>query len=295
VWVVGRTECNGPADFAAVNRFQDQLAVTPLSGWGKPAPPVTGAKDPSVDDITPPMRQVEAMTPVTFFAYAAELLKTHRPHFNDYPILARMERIGMVPGREFDLASAEPVVVAALEKAMPDARARIGERQKTLGWQRNGWVMNTETMGAYGVDYLKRATIAMVGLGANLPEDAIYPMTMVDGDGRPLTGANRYRLHFDKDELPPARAFWSVTLYDNDGFPVPNPLNRCAIGDRDPLRYGADGSLDLHIQHDSPGADQESNWLPAPAGPFNLTMRLYYTTLAILDGSWGPPAVHRLT
>lgn len=148
--------------------------------------------------------------------------------------------------------------------------------------------MNTETMGTWGTDYLKRATIAMVGLGANLPEDAVYPMALIDADGQPLTGAHRYRLHFDRDELPPARAFWS-TLYNDEGFPVGNPLNRCAVGDRDPLTYNADGSLDLHVQHDSPGADKESNWLPGPGGPFTLTMRLYYPTPAILDGTWAPP------
>lgn len=234
------------------------------------------------------------MTPAAFFAYAAALLKTHRPHFNDYPILARMERIGLVPGQNFDLQATEPAVSAALDKAVPDARTRIRERQKTLGWQRNGWVMNTETMGTYGTDYLKRATIALVGLGANLPEDAIYPMTLVDADGQPLTGANRYRLHFDKDQLPPARTFWSATLYDNEGFQVANPLNRFAVGDRDPLTYNGDGSLDLHVQHDYPGADEESNWLPAPGGPFNLTMRLYYTKPPALDGTWAPPPVQRV-
>ncbi len=294
VWVIGRTQCNGPADFAAVHQFQDQLRLTPLSSWRKTAPPVTGTKDPTVDDSTPPLRQVDAMTPVAFFVYAAELLKTHRPHFNDYPVLARMERIGLTPGQDFDLKAAEPVVTAALEKAVPDARARILERQKTLGWQRNGWVMNTETMGTYGTDYLKRATVGLVGLGANLPEDAIYSLTSVDADGQPLTGANRYRLHFDQDALPLARAFWSVTLYDNEGFPVANPLNRFALGDRDPLTYNADGSLDLYVQHDSSGTDQESNWLPAPAGTFNLTMRLYFPKPTALDGTWAPPAVQRV-
>ncbi|MGE5763452.1 MAG: DUF1254 domain-containing protein [Mycobacterium leprae] len=294
VWVVGRTQCNGPADFAAVNRFQDELTVTPLSSWGKPVPAVAGVTDPTVDDATPPVRQVDALTASDFFAYATKLLKTYPPHFNDYPVLARMERIGLVPGQDFDPQAAEPVVGAALGRAVSHARTRISERQKTLGWQRNGWLMNSETMGTYGTDYLKRATIALVGLGANLPEDAIYPMTSIDADGQPLTGANPYRLHFGKDQLPPARAFWSVTLYDNEGFPVPNPMNRCAIGDRDPLNYNPDGSLDLHVRHNSPGADQESNWLPAPAGPFNLTMRLYYTKPTALDGTWAPPAVDRV-
>ena len=134
----------------------------------------------------------------------------------------------------------------------------------TLARVVNGWQMNTDTMGVYGTFYLKRAIVALVGLGANLPEDAVYPINLGDAEGRPLTGANRYVLHFPKTEIPPVGAFWSVTLYDKDGFPTTNALNRNAIGDRDELKYNADGSLDLYLQHDSPGKDQESNWLPAP-------------------------------
>jgi hypothetical protein len=158
----------------------------------------------------------------------------------------------------------------------------------------NGWQMNTDTMGVYGNYYLKRAIVAQMGLGANLPEDAIYPMNIGDADGKPLTGANKYVLHFAKDEIPPAKAFWSVTLYDKDGFPTSNDMERNAIGDRDALKYNADGSLDLYFQHGSPGAVNESNWLPAPADTFNLLMRVYSPKGNVLDGTWAPPAVSRL-
>jgi|SRR5271166_2440963 len=155
----------------------------------------------------------------------------------------------------------------------------------------NGWSMNTDTMGVYGNYYLKRAIVAQWGLGANVPEDAIYPLNLFDEAGKPLDGANKYILHFEKGATPPVDAFWSVTLYDADGFQVANPLNRFALSSWMPLKSNADGSLDLYFQNESPGADQETNWLPAPKGPFNLTMRLYAPKTEALVGKWNPPPV----
>ena len=150
-------------------------------------------------------------------------------------------------------------------------------------------------MGVYGNFYLKRAIVAMVGLGANQPEDAIYPMNICDADGDVMTGNKRYVLHFNKEEIPPADAFWSLTMYDAEGFQVANQLNRFAIGDRDDLKYNADGSLDLFIQHDSPGKDRESNWLPAPAnGDLGITLRLYAPKASVINGEWVPPAVRKV-
>ena len=154
--------------------------------------------------------------------------------------------------------------------------------------------MNTDTMGVYGNYYLKRAIVSQLGLGANLPEDAIYPLNLGDESGKPLDGASKYTLHFEKGETPPASAFWSLTLYDPEGFQVANSLNRFAISSWMPLKYNGDGSLDLFIQKDSPGADRESNWLPAPGGPFNLTMRLYAPKAEALVGKWNPPAITRV-
>jgi hypothetical protein len=157
-----------------------------------------------------------------------------------------------------------------------------------------GGVVGTDTMGVYGNYYLKRAIVASIGLGANLPEDAVYPLNIGDADGQPLTEANQYVLHIAMDEIPPAKAFWSVTLYDEDGFPYPNDLNSNAIGDRDALKFNAYGSLDLYVQHTSPGAETESNWLPAPPAAFNLTMRVYSPKAEVLDGRWVPPAINRV-
>jgi hypothetical protein len=164
----------------------------------------------------------------------------------------------------------------------------------TLARVVNGWQMNTDTMGVYGDFYLKRAIIAMAALGANQPDDAIYPLCVTDADAKPLDGAHKYVLHFRKEDLPPVDAFWSVTMYDEKGFPVANSINRFAMGDRDDLKYNADGSLDLYLQNESPGADKESNWLPSPpAGTLGVTMRLYEPKAQALDGRWNPPAVKR--
>ncbi len=146
-------------------------------------------------------------------------------------------------------------------------------------------------MGVYGNYYLKRAIIAQLGLGANLPEDAIYPMNLVDESGKPLDGANKYTIHFDKATIPPANAFWSITLYDQEGFQVANSLNRFAVSSWMPFQYSPDGSLDLYFQNESPGADKEANWLPAPRGSFNLCMRLYAPKSEALTGKWNPPPV----
>jgi len=294
VWIIGRTQTNGPQDYEAVHRVQAGYTVTPLSRLGLPARPVRARIDPGVDMKAPPMVQVDTMDATTFFAAAAELLKVNPPHITDQPILARMRRVGIVPGKSFDLKAATAAVKRALNRAAPEALSAMQAKIPTLARVVNGWQMNTDTMGVYGNYYLKRAIVAMIGLGANLPEDAVYPLNIGDAEGRPLHGANKYVLHFGKGETPPAKAFWSVTLYDEHGFPTANALKRCAIGDRDALRYNADGSLDLYIQHASPGAAKESNWLPAPADAFNLTMRIYSPDARVTGGRWAPPAVKRV-
>jgi len=226
-----------------------------------------------------------------FFAYAAELLKLQPPHITDQPIIARLKRIGFEVGKSFDIDKADPAVKKALETAPEDAHKLMAWKMPTLARVANYWSMNTDTMGVYGNYYLKRAIVTQVGLGANLPQDAIYPLNLGDETGKPLDGANKYTLHFDKGETPPASAFWSVTLYDPEGFQVGNPLNRFAVSSWMPFKYNADGSLDLYFQNESPGKDKEANWLPAPKGPFNLTMRLYAPKSEALTGKWNPPPV----
>jgi hypothetical protein len=290
-WMIGRTKTDGPADYPAVNKFQAGLVVTPLSQWGKAAKPTAGKVDPAVDMKTPPKEQVDTMAAGPYFAYAAELLKLHPPHDTDQPILSQLRKLGFEAGKSFDLAKADPAVRDALARVPAEAQKLMAWKTPSLARVANGWGMNTDTMGVYGNYYLKRAIVAQVGLGANLPEDAIYPLNLGDAEGKPLDGANKYVLHFDKANLPPVDAFWSVTLYDMDGFQVPNALNRFAVSSWMKFKYNADGSLDLYFQNESPGKDKEANWLPTPKGPFNLTMRLYAPKSDALTGKWNPPAV----
>lgn len=294
VWIVGRTQTNGSKDYEAVHKVQAGYTITPLSQWGKAPEPVKPSIDPAVDMKTAPMIQVAGMSAVDYFGYAAELLKVNPPHITDQPIIARMRRIGIEPGKSFDVNTADVAVKRALERAASDALKAMKQKIPTLARVVNGWQMNTDTMGVYGNYYLKRSIVALVGLGANLPEDAVYPLNLGDADGKPLTGLNKYALHFAKSEIPPVEAFWSITLYDKDGFPTANPINRNAIGDRDELKFNADGSLDLYFQNESPGKEREANWLPAPTDAFNLTMRLYAPKFEVLDGRWAPAPIRKV-
>jgi hypothetical protein len=235
---------------------------------------------------------VFALDAAGFFGEAMELLREIPTHAADGPILERMARIGLVPGEPFDLAAAPVATVEALEAAVPAGIAKITERQRTLVHPTEGWMAVTENIGSWGVNYLRRACIDLIGLGANLPEDAVYPVSYVDVDGQPYDGSSAYVLHFDADALPPAKAFWSLTMYEEDGFQVPNSLDRFAIGDRDDLRFNDDGSLDIQIAASEP-AEGSANWLPAPSGSFNLCLRLYYPEAGVLDGSWAPPGVRK--
>jgi hypothetical protein len=293
VWIIGRTKTDGPADYAAVNKIQAGFKVTPLSEWGKTPKAIEAKIDPSIDMKTPPKLQVDTMPAGKYFAYAAELMKMSPPHLTDEPIIAQMRRIGLEPGKSFDFERASPAVKKAIEAAPNVAQKLMQWKVPTVARVANNWSMNTDTMGVYGNYYLKRAIVTQLGLGANVPEDAIYPLNLGDDTGRPLDGANKYVIRFEKDATPPVDAFWSITLYDSDGFQVSNSLNRFAVSSWMPFKTNADGSLELYFQNASPGADKEANWLPAPKGPFNLTMRLYAPKSEALTGAWDPPPVKR--
>lgn len=298
IWIMGRVQTNGPSDYTNVHKIQDGLKLTPLDRWGKNyAPPATSPVDASVDTKTPPLAQVEKMTGVEFFKRFAELMKKYPPHANDYPMLFRMRALGLEPGQSWDSSKLDAKTTALINDSAKEAMAGIVAFLKRggEGTHVNGWNIATDNMGTYGTSYLQRALVALAGLGANLPADAVYPAAFVDSEGKPLSGANKYVLHFNKDQLPPVNAFWSLTMYDEQGFQVTNPINRFAIGDRDKLKFNDDGSLDIYMQAESPGADKESNWLPSPAsGAIQPTLRLYSPGAAVMNGTWVPPGIKRV-
>jgi hypothetical protein len=295
VGIGGRTQTNGVADYDNVHRIQAGYKLTPLSAWGKgDYSPPKNQVDPSIDMKTPPPVQVANMDAATYFARFAELLKDNPPGPFDYPMIHRLERVGFKAGQGFDLNTAPANIKQAFERGTKDGKVLVAKLAKEAGGEGGkGWVYTVRS-GVYGVDYPYRAAIALCCLGENLPQDAVYPSLSVDRDGQPLDGNGKYVLHFDKGKFPPVDAFWSVTAYDTDGYFIPNALNRLALGDRDKLVTGVDGSLDLYIQADSPGGDKEANWLPVAKRPFTLLMRLYWPKPEFFAGSWTPPPVQKI-
>jgi hypothetical protein len=299
VWLLGRIYCTGtPEDYAAVHKLQDECKLVPLSAYGKPYTPPAGKVDPSIDMKTAVREQVNAMDAAAYFKLFAELLKTNPPGAEDAPMVAKLAKIGVVPGQDFDAAKLEPAVAKGLAGAPKPAQDLI------MGWLKagiaagdlkleNGWLLTTKT-GLYGTSYLQRALITAIGLGANRPQDAIYPTSEGPDVVKKYSGARKYVMRFEKGHLPPVDGFWSLTMYDADYFFAANPLNRYTLSQRNKLKVNPDGSVDLLIQNESPGKDKESNWLPAPKGDFILMMRLYWPKEkppSILDGTWKIPEV----
>ena len=297
VWVLGRTYCTGtPEDYKEVHAFQDRLSLVPLSAYGKSYTPPPGRVDPNIDMKTAVRDQVSALDVDAYFKLMTDLMKNNPPASADAPILARMSRIGIVPGEAFDITKLEPATAAALQQVPKLAVQRIMASFASIGTLVNGWGIMLKA-GVYGTDYLDRAFLTGIGLGANRPEDAVYPTSLTTADGKPYDGTNKYVMHFDKGELPPVRGFWSLTMYDAKFFFVENPLNRYTLSQRNKLKFNTDGSVDLYLQAANPGPDKESNWLPAPEGRFIPMLRLYWpkeTAPSILNGTWKPPAVQQV-
>jgi len=296
LWVIGRTYSAGKSDYEAVHAIQQQYQLAPLSKWGKSnGPQGDGVPAPApIDRGIPPVVQVDKLGATAFFDRLARMMEANPPAGDDDPILDRLALLGILPGEPFDLGRLPASIADAVEAGVAAARARLhGTTMAALAKAVNGWRIQLD-LGRYATNYEHRAQVALMALGANLAEDAVYPATDVDASGHPLTGANRYLLRFPPGTLPPAKAFWSVTLYGADHFLAANPLGRYALGDRDPMRADPDGTLEMYIQRDDPGPERRANWLPAPAGAFNLIMRLYYPKPAVLDGLWKPPPVVRV-
>src|SRR3984885_7975972 len=294
VWILGRIYCTGtPKDYTAVHEMQDKITLVPLSSYGKAYSPPPGTVDPAIDVKTAVRDQVNALDASAYFTLMAQLMKENPPAAADAPLLARIAKIGIVPGQPFDLTKLSPGAQEAL-KSVPKAGAgKIMGYFKEVARAQNGWTFFTKT-GIYGTDYLDRAFITAVGLGGNRPQDAVYPISKEDTDGKPYSGSNRYVMHFDKGQLPPVNGFWSLTMYDAGFFFVANPLNRYTLSARNKLKTNTDGSVDLFLQHENPGKKKESNWLPAPSGEFIPMLRLYWpkeTPPSILDGTWTIPPV----
>jgi hypothetical protein len=289
-FILGRTLLRGPDDLPAIRKVMAQYKLTPLSLWGKP-----DAKIPESYDVLKPF---DGKTdPLADWKTMNATMAQNPPPDRHALLLKQFAEIGIGPGLDvdkLDKSTQAGLARAAVDgRKLLDAAIRQGARQKNV----NGWNYPPPGMGRAGDhdDFLLRAALqSLWGIVANDPEEAIYLNSSRDPDGQQLTGANRYVVHFPKGGLPNVKAFWSITLYDSRHNLVANPLKRYAIGDRNQLTLNGDGSLDVYVQNESPGADKEANWLPAPTGEFNLVLRSYLPGPDIQEQRWMPPPVMRV-
>jgi hypothetical protein len=303
----GRILVNGPQDVSNVRALQDKFVLSPLSLFED------GTKNNTVDTTntktkTTIMNTTKKEVPVSpqpsfipktgikIFDEISKDMVDYPPYQYDADVIDKFKLIGIGPGltsSSEETANANAITIKqALQKGIEEGEKLIDEKVRNLGSVVNGWSFNLDT-GNYGTDYLLRAAIAKTALGANIPQEALYPAVFVDNRGEQLTGSRNYVIHFDKDKIPPVNGFWSISIYNSKDYFVDNPINRYAIGDRTPgLKNNADGSLDIYIQHDSPEKAKESNWLPAPSDDkFSLILRLYIPQEVILKGQYQYPAV----
>ena len=291
----GRTYCSGPEDYDAVRTLMDQYTLTPLSRWGEDyEPPSHVPLTEGVDGETLVADQFKALSAEQFYNRFMKLLADNPAYPADRPVLERLESIGMTPGHEIEWLSFGVGGPTAIKLGYQLGRAEMVKAMKSLGDAVDGWWL-TYDMGRYGTRYAYRAAWTAVGIGGNILEDAFYPTTTVDADGDDLSGADNYELTFAKGEIPPAHAFWSLTMYDSESHLVPNELDRYAVGDRSSFTLAPDGSLTIYIQHENPGPDKESNWLPAPEDKMRLALRLYVPEDRVINRRWVPAPIRKRT
>ena len=295
VWLIGRFQVNSEKQGAEVIvPLEKKISVVPLSAFGKPYTAPKGVVDTSYSKAYP-NDQLANISTDSFFNYINQLMIPDPPSVADSAAIREFAKIGVGPGLKFDMNSYDTATQAILREIPKGVVAHINEILKSGAVKPvNGWSVAYKGFGNYGTDYDLRALVAFLGLGANIPEDAVYPTSAIDSSGNPYNGANKYIMHFAKGQTPPVNGFWSLTMYSAEGYFIANPIKRYAIGNRNPLKYNADGSLDLYFQNASPGRDKESNWLPAPSGIFNLCLRLYWPKEEFLSGNWTPPPVKKI-
>jgi hypothetical protein len=285
--VLGRTQLKGPDDLKNVMTVQDQYSLMPLST-------LTGEKPRLVEPLDFLAYSEKSITTLELFRTLNWELQYFTLDPEDSKLRARFAAIGIAPGKAFDPSALDETTRKAMEAGLAAGLAKIRARADRIGRTVNGWDLAPTGVPYFGDDYMLRAAYAMKAIYVNSPEEAYYPAANVDANGDPLDGSkHHYAIRFQKGQLPPARYFWSLTMYrKSDGLLVENPIKRYSIGDRTTgLKHGDDGSLTVFVQPDSPGADKESNWLPAPNEPFYVLMRIYGPNESVLTGKWTPPPV----
>jgi len=296
VWLIGRTQTHGAKDYSSVHEIQNQHGLTPLSLWGHTEAPEQPA--PAMRDVAlkaTPSEQVARMDASTFFGRLNTLMSDNLPRTADAPALKRFSAVGVGPGRPFELRD-DPVLARSVDGSVRTALARIVvEATKPSGRTPNGWEIQPNNVGVNETDYMWRAVVAFLNPGARPVEDGLSLHTSVDAEGVRLTGTHRYVLRFAKGHTPPVNGFWSVAVHNSRRAFVQNEIDRHAISSTDPLKPHADGSVTLHIQHERPDKHSTSTWLPTPKDQFTLTMQLHWPQAEIVDRTWTPPSVERIS
>ena len=293
-WLLNRILVKSDSDLPNVHAIQDKISLTPLSLFegNTTKETQTLADDRSLSSQVP-IKPQPANIPTTGIKLYDELgqAMTNNPlNPPDPGIVAKLESIGIEPGKTPSV-DANDTIKTALETGIHEGEKLIDARIADIGTIVNGWSINTQ-VGVYGTDYLARAAITKVGFGGNVPQEALYPISQTDSQGNPYKGTNNYVIHFDPGQTPPVDGFWSITMYNEEKYFYDNPLNRYSIGMyTEDLKTNEDGSLDIYVQNQSPGADKESNWLPAPADGFYMILRMYLPAEQVLNGTWTPPLV----
>ncbi|AIE74916.1 MULTISPECIES: DUF1254 domain-containing protein [unclassified Synechocystis] len=301
LFIIGRVYADGTAsDFAKVHGLQKEFNLVPLSQHGKSYTPPTGKTGGPYTPKDIVRDLILNMSPPEYFNLMAKQMAIDPPTLpRDQAVVEKMAKLGIVPGQPFRFDQLDPKVQEALTGVGETVLESLEAWQKTGGKIINGWSI-PGAAGSYSTDYLARAAISAFGWGANLPQDAVYPTAKVDGTGQSLVGNNVYKMHFKKGETPPVDGFWSITMYDEEFYFYPNPLNKLTLSPRDNLQYNTDGSLDLYFSHQQPQGVPESNWLPAPQEKFILMMRLYWpkenppSILPPNNPSWNPPGIEQI-
>lgn len=285
---VYRTQLFNPSDLDNVKKIQAGYRVQPLSAFlGQPAP----AAAPAIDFIAPltPEEQKSSLEVFNILNFVLQFCPTVE---SEKELMARFAKIGVGAGKPFDAAKLDAETKAAIEAGIADAWQTYAELKKELD---AGKVSSGDLFGTrehLKNNYLNRMAGAILGIYGNTKAEAMYPIYSTDASGQPLNGANRYTLRFAPGQLPPVNAFWSLTMYQMPAsLLVANPLNRYLINSPmlPQLQQDADGGLTLYFQNASPGPEKESNWLPAPAGPFMVALRLYWPKPEALSGAWKQP------
>ena len=293
IWITGRTQTNGPEDYPAVHAIQNKYMLERLY----PSKTLHSSDEIIITEQSP-TELLTSMDAPTFFQLMMELMFKNPPYaaIQSSDITCKLHTLGLIPSNEFNFYTLHPSIQRALFHAVRHGPNYIqaASQQILTNDEVNGWKMPLNNIGYYGTDYKKRAVVAMNLFGANIPQDSVYGYNFVDDKNTPLDGNSNYSIRFNPKQFPPTNAFWSVTLYNSDGLLVENHLHRYAISPHlRELTYNVDGSLDIFIQHEYPGKEKESNWLPAPIGSFNLLLRVYWPKMSVLNGEWNPPRVIR--